>query len=49
MKCKYCKTKISFGDVIFNFGKCISCQVKIWGRESERRQEDSRRYWEKQK
>ncbi len=49
MKCKYCKTKISFGDVIFRFCKCISCQAEMEDRKTQRRREDSRRYWEKQK
>ena len=56
MKCKYCKTKISFDTWFLWVGKCFYCDRKIkepqtkkrWA-ELERQKKDSKKYWESKK
>ncbi len=55
MKCRYCKTKISFESWILYFGKCYHCYYRIedntlehkkWVEEHNRQMKDSNKYWE---
>ena len=49
MKCKYCKTQISFFNWLYNCGECDRCQCENWTRRQARERKDSQRYWDKQK
>lgn len=52
MKCKYCRTKISFMIWILYFGTCFYCDRRLkqpeWEKKVEvmhRQEEDSDKYW----
>jgi len=46
--CKYCGTRISFGEWLFG-RDCVFCSNEIERQRCEEQKKDSKRYWDEQK
>ena len=49
MKCKYCGSKLRFGEWIVGLGKCVHCEVHMSTKELEIRRKRSDEYWKDKK